>query len=109
MEILYQILLTLLIALVGAILWASMYVFKNLLVRVFLQTLVILGAGFIVAEYVWSDFTFGEILAYVFDTIFGWVLLLGGLYLLLMFGGLRERNMKALVDIERLKEKLKRR
>lgn len=109
METLYQILLTLIVALVGAILWASMNVFKSLFTRVPLQVLVILGAVFVVVEYIWSDFTFREIFAYVFGTVFGWALLLGGLYLLLMFGGIRERNTNALVDVERLKEKLKRR
>lgn len=49
---------------------------------------------------------FREIVGYVSDTIFGWSIILGGFYLLIVLGRLNERNADVQKEVKDLKERI---
>ncbi|MFZ1627244.1 MAG: hypothetical protein WAT81_05600 [Candidatus Moraniibacteriota bacterium] len=105
MEILYQICLTLLTVLVGAILFAVMSAFRRLIARLFFQTLTVLLTVFVIVSFVWTDFTLEEIVWFILRTLLGWGLLLGVSYLLIRSVVAHDRYKKALGDIETLRKR----
>lgn len=108
MEILYQICLTLLTVFAGAILWAAMSAFSRPFLRVSFQTLSVLLTIFVIANYVWSDFTLGEITMFVLYNLIGWGALLVVIYFLITFVVLRNEYAEALQDIENLNKRVNR-